>query len=962
MALKQLVSNSARRASALLVVVSVIAASLVGLSLRASRADATPSEYFPAITVAGSPEGTDGTDASHLWVPNGMTLDADGNMYIADSANNRIQKWAPNATVGITVAGGSVYGADANQLGNPQGVAVDSDGNIYIADMPNNRIQKWAPNATVGVTVAGGNGQGGEANQLNNPYSVALDADGNIFIADTYNNRIQKWAAGCANECSGVTVAGGSSGSEADQLKLPLGVSVEANGDIYIADTDNNRIQKWVLGATTGTRVAGGNGGDYATGADQLSFPRAVEVDADGNLYIADFGNNRIQKWAPGATTGETLAGGGAYGSGADQLAYPSDVAIDANGDIYIVDMNNNRIQELVRRVTTVAGGNGGGANANQLRTPLGVAVDGDGNLYVADNENHRVQKFAPGCTSACTGVTVAGGNGNSDGANQLNSPVGVTVDADGNIYIADTANDRIQKWAPGATEGTTVAGGNGKSNGANQLNSPHGVAVDTAGNIYIADTANNRIQKWAPNASVGMTVAGGDVYGTNADQLNSPHGVAVDETGNIYIADSSNNRIQKWGPGDTEGITVAGGNAGSNADQLSYPHGVVADTAGNIYIADTNNHRIQKWGLGDSQGTTVAGGNGQGLTANQFAYPYGVAVDMSGNIYITDTINHRIQKWAFLPQSIEFDSLPERARTAPELTLAATASSGLPMTFSSTTQSVCTVIGTEVSMTGLTGECTIQATQTGSNLYAPAAAYQSFAVKDVQSITFGALTDRFNTASAFPISGSSSSGLTVAFSSTTTSVCSVDTTSVALVTLTGEIGTCTIRATEAGNSTYLPADPVQQSFEVTARAMILRVGDISLGEGSDSATTVQALVSASAPFASPVCVWWHTADVTATSVDKPILFNGLQDYMRTGISKKKFSIIATNKTLAKLSVKVNYDQVTEADETFQIIVDKVTTQTAGKCTWDQNAPTDSRIKVSRSTGTVTIFDDDTPE
>ena len=913
MAVKQLVSNSARHASALLVVVSVIAASLVGLSLRASRADATFSEYFPAITVAGSSEGADGTDASHLRVPNGMTLDAAGNMYIADSANNRIQKWAPNATVGVTVAGGSVYGDAMNQLGNPQDVAVDSDGNIYIADMPNNRIQKWAPNATVGVTVAGGNGQGGEANQLNNPYSVALDADGNIFIADTYNNRIQKWAAGCANECSGVTVAGGSSGSEADQLKLPLGVSVEANGDIYIADTNNNRIQKWALGATTGTRVAGGNGGDYATGADQLSFPRAVEVDADGNLYIADFGNNRIQKWAPGATTGETLAGGGAYGSGADQLAYPSDVAIDANGDIYIVDMNNNRIQELVRRVTTVAGGNGGGANANQLRTPLGVAVDGDGNLYVADNENHRVQKFAPGCTSACTGVTVAGGNGNSDGANQLNSPVGVTVDADGNIYIADTANDRIQKWAPGATEGTTVAGGNGKSNGANQLNSPHGVAVDTAGNIYIADTANNRIQKWAPNASVGMTVAGGDVYGTNADQLNSPHGVAVDETGNIYIADSSNNRIQKWG-------------------------------------------------LGDSQGTTVAGGNGQGLTANQFAYPYGVAVDMSGNIYITDTINHRIQKWAFLPQSIEFDSLPERARTAPELTLAATASSGLPMTFSSTTQSVCTVIGTEVSMTGLTGECTIQATQTGSDLYAPAAAYQSFAVKDVQSITFGALTDRFNTASAFPISGSSSSGLTVAFSSTTTSVCSVDTTSVALVTLTGEIGTCTIRATEAGNSTYLPADPVQQSFEVTARAMILRVGDISLGEGSDSATTVQALVSASAPFASPVCVWWHTADVTATSVDKPILFNGLQDYMRTGISKKKFSIIATNKTLAKLSVKVNYDQVTEADETFQIIVDKVTTQTAGKCTWDQNAPTDSRIKVSRSTGTVTIFDDDTPE
>ena len=108
--------------------------------------------------------------------------------------------------------------------------------------------------------------------------------------------------------------------------------------------------------------------------------------------------------------------------------------------------------------------------------------------------------------------------------------------------------------------------------------------------------------------------------------------------------------------------------------------------------------------------------------------------------------------------------------------------------------------------------------------------------------------------------------------------------------------------------------------------------------------------------------MWWRTEDVTATGVDKPTIFNGLQDYMRTGISKKKFSIIATNKTLAKLSVKVNYDTLIEEDETFQIIIDKVTMQTAGRCVWDANATTDSRIKITRSTGTVTIFDDDTPE
>jgi len=947
-------------------VISLIAASLVGFSLRASRADATLSEYFPAITVAGSSEGTDGTDASHLWVPNGMTLDAAGNMYIADSANNRIQKWAPNATVGITVAGGNVYGDAMNQLGNPQGVAVDSDGNIYIADMPNNRIQKWAPNATVGITVAGGNGQGGEANQLNHPYSVALDAAGDIYIADTYNNRIQKWAAGCANQCSGVTVAGGSSGSEADQLKLPLGVSVEANGDIYIADTDNNRIQKWALGATTGTRVAGGNAGDYATGADQLSFPRAVEVDADGNLYIADFGNNRIQKWAPGATTGETLAGGGDYGSGADQLAYPSDVAIDANGNIYIVDMNNNRIQEIVLRITTVAGGNGEGGAGNQLAYPQGVAVDTTGNIYIADTVNHRILKWALGATE---GTTVAGGNGTGSEANQLAYPRGVAVDTNDNIYIADMFNHRIQKWAPGATEGTTVAGGEYGSN-PNQLANPQGVAVDTTGNIYIADTSNHRIQKWAPGDTEGTTVAGGNGEGSNANQLAYPYGVAVDTTGNIYIADMDNHRIQKWAPGETEGTTVAGGNGpGSNANQLTYPKGVAVDTTGNIYIADTNNQRIQRWAPGATEGTTVAGGNEYGSNANQLAYPYGVAVDTNGNTYIADTYNHRIQKWSFLTQSIEFDSPSDRARTDPAFAVSATASSGLPVTFSSTTESVCTVIGTVVILTGAVGECTIRATQAGSDLYAPATVDRSFAAKDAQSITFGALKDRANTAGSFEVTGTASSGLPVAFSSTTGDVCFVEPSGDVILYLVflsgnGANGTCTIEATQDGDATHLAAPAVERSFDVTdPHDMVIGIGDTVMHEGSGpTAKTIAVDLGVSAPFAEAVCVWWRTANVTATGVDKLILFDGSEDYMRMGVSKPKFAIIAANKTIAKLSVKVNYDTAIEADETFQIVIDKVTTQTGGKCVWDANAVTDSRIKITRTAGTVTILDDDTPE
>ena len=508
-----------------------------------------------------------------------------------------------------------------------------------------------------------------------------------------------------------------------------------------------------------------------------------------------------------------------------------------------------------------------------------------------------------------------------------------------------------------------TVAGGNGYGSNANQLASPYGVAVDTNGNTYIADSANNQVQKWAPDATEGTTVAGGNGVGPNANQLANPKGVAVDTSGNIYIADTNNQRIQKWAPGATTGTTVAGGNEyGSNANQLKYPNGVAVDTNGNIYIADSSNNRIQKWEPGATEGTTVAGGNGAGSAANQLASPRGVAVDANGNIYIADFYNNRVQKWAYLSQSVTFAALNDRASTAPAFAVSATASTGLPVTFSSTTESVCTVTGTVVFLTGAAGECTIRATQAGSDFYAPAVAEQSFAVKDAQSIAFGALKDRANTAGSFEVTGTSSSGLPVAFSSTTPEVCFVEVSTVNMVFLNAN-GTCTIEATQDGDATYLAATPVERSFEITdPHAMVLGIGDLSFREGSNSATTVQALLSASAPLADAVCVWWRTNDVNATGLDKPTLFDGTQDYMRMGVSKKKFAIIAANKTLAKLSVKVNFDTAIEADETFQIVIDKVTTQTGGKCVWDANAATDSRIKITRSTGTVTILDDDTPE
>jgi len=292
----------------------------------------------------------------------------------------------------------------------------------------------------------------------------------------------------------------------------------------------------------------------------------------------------------------------------------------------------------------TVAGGNGYGVAANQLSYPYGVFVDRNGNIFIADIENNRIQKWAPGATS---GVTVAGGNGAGSAANQLNYPYGVFVDNNGNIFIADYNNSRIQKWAPGATSGITVAGGNGAGSAANQLAFPSSVFVDGNGNIFIADQSNNRIQKWSLSATAGVTVAGGNKQGAAANQLNYPWGLFIDSIGNIFIADGGNNRIQKWAPGATTGSTVAGGNGqGAAANQFNYSLGVFVDIKGNIFIADNNNNRIQKWAPGAISGVTVAGGNGWGFAANQLAAPLGVFVDGYGNIFVADNGASKIEEF----------------------------------------------------------------------------------------------------------------------------------------------------------------------------------------------------------------------------------------------------------------------------------------------------------------------------
>jgi sugar lactone lactonase YvrE len=312
-----------------------------------------------------------------------------------------------------------------------------------------------------------------------------------------------------------------------------------------------------------------------------------------------------------------------------------------------------------------VAGSSGGFADGQATSAkfyyPYGVAVDGSGNVYVADTGNHRIRKI----TASGNVTTLAGagyGYANSQGtAARFASPTGVAVDGSGNVYVADQDNNRIRKIDVGGNVSTLAGSGTeGYANSqgtAARFASPRGVAVDGSGNVYVADTRNNRIRKIDSGGNV-TTLAGSGTEG-NADGQGTgasfyyPSGVAVDGSGNVYVTTS--NRIRKIDVGGNVTTLAGSATGGGFADgqgtaaRFGYLNGVAVDGNGNVYVADTSNYKIRKIDVGGNV-TTLAGSgiqsyvDGHGPSA-RFYNPYGVAVDGNGNVYVADYDSHQIRK-----------------------------------------------------------------------------------------------------------------------------------------------------------------------------------------------------------------------------------------------------------------------------------------------------------------------------
>jgi sugar lactone lactonase YvrE len=287
-------------------------------------------------TIAGQANGASGPSTSYLNNPVGLTISNDDILYIADYLNNRVVVInLISSTVIRTI--GSGPSNDINKFDNPADVFLVGTF-LYVLDLQNNRIQKWSINGTNPSTLPGGG-------TFDYSYNFYIDKNENVYVSVYHDNTVIRFAA---NSGTFTTVAGtGTVGAESNRLNCPYGIFVDDNLTLYIADYNNHRIQKWTFGASSGTTVAGT--GINGPSLSQISYPSSVVLDKNGYMYITDTGNNRIVRWEPSSTSGVCIvACMGTSGTRTNQLNWPSAVATDSSGSLIVADYDNNRVQKFL--------------------------------------------------------------------------------------------------------------------------------------------------------------------------------------------------------------------------------------------------------------------------------------------------------------------------------------------------------------------------------------------------------------------------------------------------------------------------------------------------------------------------------------------------------------------------------------------------------------------------------------
>ena len=576
-------------------------------------------------TVAGNGTagfGGDGGKASEAMLkhPSGVVVDDKGNIYISDRSNERVRVVNSRGVIS-TYAGNGIDGAKGDsgpatkgQLSKPFGLALDKQGNLYIADRKSNRVRMVTAQGILHTVAGDGgfffSGDNGPAYRASvaGPTGVAVGKDGTLYIADRNNNRIR------AVDTQGMirTVAGtgrqdynGDSEVARDtNLHLPFGLALDPDGNLLVIDRSHYRIRKVdprrgsvKTVAGNGKKMFAGDGGP-ATGAT-LSFPQGLIVDKNDNLLISDKGHNRIRQISPDGII-NTIVGNGIRGNIGDDLPameasiYGAAILkMNKNGELYIVSPSG--FTSLIRKIDS----------SNTMRRVLGtsdenyleaiakskykgrvqtgelaiitnfsdIAFDHKGNMFISDRLNHQIRKVSASgeiTTIAGTGESAHYGDGGPASEAAFRDPSALATDKEGNLYIADGANNMIRKID---TKGivTTIAG-NGKHENTGDggpaleagIRNMDYLAMSPSGELHIVGINSYMVRKITKDGRI-VRVAGTGYQGYFGDggpatkaMFKSPASIAFDSKGNLYISDMGNNTIRKV---DNKGIisTYAG-------------------------------------------------------------------------------------------------------------------------------------------------------------------------------------------------------------------------------------------------------------------------------------------------------------------------------------------------------------------------------------------------------------------
>lgn len=705
---------------------------LTGLALHFLVTVPATAQSFTFTTLAGPVSGQGSNDgagaAAQFNGPTDAVFDLAGNLYVADSENHTIRRITPAGVVTTFVGSAGNPGATdgtgaAARLNRPRGLAFSASGALTVADSGNHTLRHISPTGAV-VTLAGAAGQTGStdgqgsAARFNTPTGIVVGPSGDLFVTDATNHTIRRVTVTVppnAAPVGTVTTFAGTAGSvgatdavgTAARFFTPAGIARDNAGNLFVADLINHTIRRvtpaGVVSTLAGTALASGSTNANGTAA-RFNSPTGLQVDAAGNVYVADRGNHTVRRITPSGdvttVAGTALASGPFDGTGsAARFASPSGLAIDATGTLVVADTLNHAIRRVTAAgvVTTFAGLPSSGAAVDETKfaarfnLPYALAVDRTGHVYVADTNNHVIRRIAPGGV-----VTVFAGSpgsaGTADGigpAARFSSPRGIAVDGAGTVYVSDSGNHTIRKISPTGSV-TTLAGspGNfGTTDGpgaAARFGDPVGLAADANGRIYVADSLNSTLRRITPAGAV-STLAGapgqsGSVDGTGtAARLVRPFGVAVDAAGTtVYVSDTGARVVRKV---TSDGVaTTLAGTTGVNgtadgtgpAAQFSTPAGLALDPTGTLFVVDGATHTLRRITAAGVV-TTVGGvahfaGSADGSVTARFRAPFGVAFDEAGTLYLADTFNHAV-RWG--------------ATSLPSLRSAETATGAVGQTFS---------------------------------------------------------------------------------------------------------------------------------------------------------------------------------------------------------------------------------------------------------------------------------------